>query len=710
MTEETKNSNPGALNQHPQHHRERFWLLAAAVVVIGGMLAIGILPRIANNKALAQGQAEAKNSVPEVVVVRPKLVADTGVSLPGNIEAIRETTVNARTTGYLRKLNVDIGSHVKKGDVLAVLEAPDVDQETEQAIAQRLQAQQVVHESDASVSSARANVAAARADAAKQRATIEQAQAQLASAQAAVLQATAVQEGAEANLEHMQEQLKVQQANLKTQQAQVTLAQATYDRYKELVKQGYDTLQDLDQAEATLKTNQAAVASAEASISSAESDIRSAQKSVQAAKEAVNSAQANVVANEKNVSLNRAALESSEATVKYNQEIVKVNQATVSANQAAVKAGLANENHYRVLQHFQQVLAPFDGVITARGVDVGTLLVGDTGSTSNSAATATLNNSSITTSGSGIVGIARTDMVRIQVSVPQSFVPAMTTGGKAAVTIRELPRRTFTGIVSRISGALDSVSRTQLVEVDLPNPDGVLVPGMYAQVQISPAIPSKTLRIPGTALIVDSNGVRVGIVKADNTVHMQKVVIGRDFGTTVEILKGLKGKERLVNNPSDLLQDGDKVQITQAAKKPGAKGGAGAGGGDAAAPGKRGAADDSDTGAAGGKTAGMAGKPDSGDDTGAGAEEGTGAGPGAGGHRHKGAGATGGSLGNANDSEAGNGSGGNAGTTKDADSSSGTGMSRAAPNAPTTGNAPNGTPGGGHHRHKNTDSGAGAGQ
>lgn len=582
-----KESNESS--EHPRHRRERFWLILLGVIVIGGMLAFGILPRIANKKALAQGVKEAKSSVPEVVVVKPKLVADTGVSLPGNIEAIQETTINARTTGYLRELNADIGTHVKKGQVVAVLEAPDMDQQAYQAVAQTNQARQVVRESNAAVAQAKANVAASQAEVDKQGETIEQASAQLEGAKAALAQAQAVQEGDQANLEHMQQQLKVQQANLKTQQAQLNFAQASYNRYKSLYQQGFDSAQDFDQAAATLKTQQAAVNSAEAAVASAESDVTTAQKVVQAAAQAVNSAQANVTANQKNVSLNRAQLKSNQATVKYNQEIVRVNQATVAANQAGVIASQANANRYRVMQRFQQVVAPFDGVITARGVDVGALVVGDTANTNAAAATATLNNSSITTAGAGMLGIARTDTVRIQVSVPQSFVPALKTGGKANVSVRELPRRQFVGTITRMAGALDSVSRTQLVEVDLPNSDGALVPGMYAQVQISPVNPTQTLQIPGTALMVDANGVRVGVVKADNTVHMQKVVLGRDFGVTVEILKGLKGKERLVNNPSDLLQDGDHVQITQAVARPGGgRGRGGAGGGADGAAGRSG--------------------------------------------------------------------------------------------------------------------------
>ena len=129
--------------------------------------------------------------------------------------------------------------------------------------------------------------------------------------------------------------------------------------------------------------------------------------------------------------------------------------------------------------------------------------------------------------------------------------------------------------------------RTQLVEVHINNTDGSLVPGMYASVQITPSTPPKSLRVPGTVLIVDSNGTRVGVVTKENKVHLQPVVVGRDFGKEVEILSGLKGREKLVNNPSDLLQDGDTVQISTAAPP--------------SVTGKAGADDSSPGGAPGGK-------------------------------------------------------------------------------------------------------------
>lgn len=393
----------------------------------------------------------------------------------------------------------------------------------------------------------------------------------------------AAEQGAEAQLLHAQQALNVQKANLNQQKAQLDLAQATYVRYQGLVKEGFDTQQNLEQAYAALKTGQATVASAQAQIESAEADVTASQKAVEAAKSAVAAAQANVRAAQKNVQSNQAALASTEATVNYSKQSVQVSRATVDANRAALASNQANQHRFAVMQAFQKIVAPFDGVITARNVDQGALIVADSsGATSGSStASATSSNSATGSGGTGMLALARTDSVRIQVSVPQAFVPALTEGSNAKVTVRELHGQVFAGIVSLRSGAMDTASRTQTVEVHLANPGGVLIPGMYAQVNIRPMHPAMSMRVPGTALIVDANGTRVGVVKKDMTVHLQPVVIGRDFGTEVEILSGLRGREQLVNNPSDLLQDGDKVTIAPPSRSNavGGRGGAGAGAG-----------------------------------------------------------------------------------------------------------------------------------
>lgn len=528
--------------------------IAVVIIALASLVVIGVLPRMKRNTALAQGVRDAKAALPQVTIARPVWVSDPGLVLPGNIQAILETTINARTSGYLRKLYVDIGSRVRAGQVLGVVQAPDVDQQAHQAAAQTDQSRAVVWQSKADVVRQKASVAQNRAEVSRQQAAVEQASAQLASARAALSQAKAAEQQAEAQLAHTQQALDVQKAALTQAEAQRELARVTNDRYQGLYKQGYDSAQDADQSAAALKTNSAAVVSAHASVHAAEADVRSAQQAVEAGKDAVLSAQANVDANVKNVQANIASVRSEEATVTYAQASVAVSQATVQANQAAVASSQANQSRYNVMRGFENVVAPFTGVITSRNVDAGALIAGDAAGVSYASGTTSA-------PATGMLGIARTDVVRIQVDVPQAYVPALQRGSIGAVSISELPGKVFTGPVVLRAGALDLTSRTMLAEVHLANPGNVLVPGMFAEVAISAAHPPRTLHITGTALVIDANGNRVVVIEPDDTVRFVPITVGRDFGTEVEVLDGLRGDERLVNDPSDLLQDGERVQI-----------------------------------------------------------------------------------------------------------------------------------------------------
>jgi RND family efflux transporter MFP subunit len=526
-------------------------LIAAAVVILLALLAVGILPRMKSNTVLAQGLQQAKTTAPGVEVISPHLVSEGGVSLPGNMQAIKEATVYARTTGYLRRLYVDIGSRVKAGQLLAEIESPDVDQQVFQAQAQTAQSRATVGQSQATVAQQQAGVVQMQAQVAQQSATVEQARATLAGTQAKVTQAQAAQGQAEAQLAHSRQAVDVQKAALKQAQAQLDLATVTNTRYQDLLKQGFVAQQDADQSAAALKTATAAVGSAQAAVQAAQADVQASQQGVVSSKAVVASAEADVLAGRKSVQASEAALGSRQATVQAAQASVQASVKNVQANQAAVTSNVANARRYSIMRSFSQVVAPFDGVITARNVDVGTLISagGTQGVATNS------------TPQTGMFGIARTDEVSIQINIPQTYVKAVRVGSKAQVTIREMPGRVFTGTVTLRAGALDTASRTQLVEVHLPNKDNVLVPGMYAQVHLAPAHPPMTLRIPGTALIIDAQGTRVVVVTPQNTVHLQPVSIGRDFGTEVEIANGLKGDEKLVNNPSDTLQEGNTVQV-----------------------------------------------------------------------------------------------------------------------------------------------------
>jgi RND family efflux transporter MFP subunit len=528
------------------------WLLVVgAVIIFGIILAVAIVPRIQRAAVLDQAQKETRTTVPEVEVVRPKRVAASGLALPGNIQAIKETTVNARTTGYVARLYVDIGSRVKAGQVLAEIESPDVDQQLFQANAQTSQSRATVGQSQAQVSQQKAGVQQLQAVVAQQTAAVQGAQAQVASTQAKMTQSQAAEKQSEAQLASTRQALNVQQAGLKQAQAALELADVTNGRYQDLLKQGFVAQQDADQALATLKNSRAAVQSAQASVEAAQSNITSSQESVNATKAVVASAEADVEASRKNVSAVQGLLAASKANVQAGRAGVQASVQTVQANQAAVQSQMANSRRYAVLRSFERVVAPFDGVITARNVDVGTLISAG-GSTTDSTSTAPT---------TGMFGVARTDEIRIQVGIPQTYVPALRAGSVATVTVQEMPGKRMRGAVSIRAGALDTASRTQLVEIHLPNPNNLLVPGMYAQVQIDPIHPPVGLQIPATALNINGKGTRVAFVTPDNKVHFQDVRIGRDLGATVEIVDGLKGGEKLVDNPTDALQEGTKVKI-----------------------------------------------------------------------------------------------------------------------------------------------------
>ena len=605
----TDPSHPAVGSVEPKHERGPALLLIAGVIVIIVVLIVGILPRLKQRAALADGVKAVKSTLPEVTVVKPKWVSDPGVTLPGNVQAIKATAINARTTGFLKELNVDIGSKVTAGQVLGIIESPDVDQQYVQAKAQTVQSVATVQQSNANVAQQQSMVAQAKSEVARQRFALQQARQAVSTAQAQLAQSVAGEKGATSALSHAKQALIAQQATYQGAAAQLNLAKVTNDRYQSLLKQKFVAQQDADQAEATYKVDVAALDSAKAAIDAAQADVATAVQTVASARSGITASEANVKSSQENVSAAEQSLVSAQDAVDAAVHAVTANIETVHANKAAVASNEANARRYDVMRGFEKVLAPFSGVITARNVDVGTLISAggtETGVTTPAPA-------------SGMLGIARTDVVRIQINVPQTYVPAISEGSVTKITVRELPGKVFTGKTIIRAGALDTTSRTQLVEVHVDNPTNSLVPGMYAEVSIVPLHPARTLHIPGTALIVDALGTRVAIVRKDKTIHMQKVVVGRDFGTQVEILKGLRGKETLVNTPADTLEDGAKVDVLAKAPTP-AKGddagdttgkgpGAGAGAGPGAAGGKGDAADSSDKG---GKPDG-AGKPDAAD-------------------------------------------------------------------------------------------------
>jgi RND family efflux transporter MFP subunit len=205
-------------------------------------------------------------------------------------------------------------------------------------------------------------------------------------------------------------------------------------------------------------------------------------------------------------------------------------------NAAAVEANVARLND---LLAYQTVRAPFAGVITLRNVDAGALV--NEGNTL-------------------LYRIAQTDRLRTYLNVPQADAGSVRVGQQAVLVVPDLPGHGFPGAVTRTANALDPATRTLLVEVQVPNPGALLMPGMYAQVDLSVLRKDPPLLIPGDTLVVRSDGPQVAVVAPDGRVHFARIQLGRDFGDRLEVLSGLEDGQQVVVNPSDAIREGAQVK------------------------------------------------------------------------------------------------------------------------------------------------------
>jgi len=403
--------------------------LLMPVLLLAGLVAAGYYygyaPRQQREAVLAAESQAGAQSLPVVNVAPVKRSAGlASLVLPGNIEAVTEAPVLARASGYIRKRLVDIGDRVKAGQVLAEIEAPEIDQQIKQA-----------------------------------KASVDQ-------ADAAIQQA---------------------QASLQQGRANENLARATALRFDPLFKKGVISRQDNETYQAQWAAQTAAVEALEKSVAAARS------------------------------------------------------------NAAAARANLDRLNQ---LQSYLTVRAPFAGVVTVRNIDDGVLV--------NEASTL-------------LYRVAQTNPLRVYLNVPQADAESVRVGQHATLVIPDLPGRKFPGAVARTANALDPASRTLLVEVRTSDAGGILLPGMYAQVDLSVPRKDPPLLIPGDTLVVRSSGPQVAVVAADGTVHIQRVQLGRDFGDSLEALSGVEEGQQLVVNPSDAVEEGVKVKTISAAggRRPG---------------------------------------------------------------------------------------------------------------------------------------------
>ncbi len=537
-------------NATPQRPNSQTPSKGRTIAVVGGLVLVGLLiagvvPRMNQQKTLASDTADVNNSVHEVNVASPRLATDDALLLPGNIRALEETQIYARTSGYLVKRYVDIGSRVKKGDILAEIQSPDVDQQAFQATADQAKAVAAVGQSQADVRNKQAGVQETEAEVARSNAMIEQSRAALAGSRSKLAQTKAALAGSVAKVAQSRQALATQRANLKQAEAQRELAETTAKRYRSMLLDGFVAQQDADQAEATFKTTSALVESARANIGAAQADVDAALQDVESGKAVVKAAEADVTSSQENITAAQAAYLSTKANVSAALANVGASQANVTASVAQVTSSRANAQRFSVLRNFSKVVAPFDGVITLRNADVGSLIApGDASNTKLA-----------------LFSMARVDTLRIQVGVPQTYFQAVRPGTKVTILVREIPGRKFVGQVFQNAGAIDQNTRTLLTEVRVPNLDNVLLPGMYAQVLFSTGGNHKGLRIPSNTLTIDASGSRVDVVDSGPKLKFTPVKIGRDFGTEVEIVSGLTGNEQLVTNPTDDLKDGQAVKI-----------------------------------------------------------------------------------------------------------------------------------------------------
>jgi RND family efflux transporter MFP subunit len=238
----------------------------------------------------------------------------------------------------------------------------------------------------------------------------------------------------------------------------------------------------------------------------------------------------------------------------------------LAAKQATVQSAQANVRRLEELESFKHIYAPFSGVITRRNVDIGNLINAGNGGTQQQ-----------------LFYLAQTDPIRVYVSVPELYAASIRRGLGAYLELSQYPGRRFEGQIVRTADAIDLGTRTLLTEVDVPNRNGELLPGGYAQVHLQIKVASVRLQVPINALLFRSEGLRAVVVDANHKTHLRALTIGRDYGTSLEVLQGLEGGDWIVINPPDSLDEGQRVNVKEL-PPPAAPGGQGAGGKNTQAP------------------------------------------------------------------------------------------------------------------------------
>ncbi|MCU1262476.1 MAG: efflux transporter, family, subunit, partial [Bryobacterales bacterium] len=245
-------------------------------------------------------------------------------------------------------------------------------------------------------------------------------------------------------------------------------------------------------------------------------------------------------------SARRAEVAAAQAGIKTSQAMVNAARASVVSAEAAIRANEANVSRLERMVAFERVVAPFDGIITERSVEQGELIT-----------------SGGVDGGHKLFAIAQPSVLRVQINVPQTFAPELKTGQEARLTVRERPGLTFTGKVARTANALNTSSRTLLVEVQVDNREGTLLPGMFSEVKFALARARPATLVPADALIANAQGTRVAAVDPHGRIHFRNVEVARDLGTQIEIAIGLEPNQPVVLNPGEMLAEGQEVEIAK---------------------------------------------------------------------------------------------------------------------------------------------------
>src|SRR5438094_4260164 len=218
------------------------------------------------------------------------------------------------------------------------------------------------------------------------------------------------------------------------------------------------------------------------------------------------------------------------------------------AKRAIVQSSEANVRRLEELESFKHIYAPFSGVITRRNVDTGTLISAGNGGASQQ-----------------LFSLAQTDPIRVYVSVPEAYAPSIRAGLGAFLELTQYPGQKFEGKVVRTAESIDPGTRTLLTEVDVPNRNGALLPGGYAQAHLQVKVTGARLAVPVNALLFRSEGLRAVVVDGNHRTHLKPLTVGRDYGTSLEVLQGLDASDWIVLNPADSLDEGQEVRVKEIA-------------------------------------------------------------------------------------------------------------------------------------------------